>query len=765
MGARNVLVGSPVERLEDLRLLRGRGTFVDDLARENVLHAAVLRSPVAHGRLRAIDTKAALALPGVHAVITAADLGARVPNIPLRLIPLPEMLPFEQPVIAASKVRYVGEPVAVVLADSAALAEDALEVVRLDIEPLPAVTDRVAAAADKVLLFEEHGTNRAVTFTVRQGDAAAAFKEAPYVRRERFSVHRHTAVTLEPRGVLTEWDRAQGHLTIWGAAKVPFFNRQILARLMVLPESAISMIENDVGGGFGNRGEFYPEDFLIPFAARHVGRPVKWTEDRREHLIAANHARETDIEIEIACRKDGTILALRGHAYADMGAYVRTNGAVGPRNSAQFLAGPYHVPHLDIDVKLLVTNKTPVGTYRGPGRFEADFFRERLVDMAARDLGIDPVELRRRNFVAESEMPYAVAAVTPSGAETEFDSGDYRITLDRCLQEIGWSDKQRLQGKFVDGRYHGIAIGCFIEGGAAGPKETARLVLEPDGRIAVLVGSAGVGQGLETAFAQIAADALELPLERIAGVRHGSTTLLPEGYGSYHSRAVVMGGSAVLAAASAFKTALRDAAASRLGCDAAAVELVDGEARAGGRSVTLAALAEDGIAADGSFTNHHHTYAYGTHAAHVAVDPRTGHVALVDYAAVEDVGRIINPMMMRGQQIGAIVQGLGGTLLEHLVYDAEGQLLSGTLADYLLPTAGDFPSIRAVTLEEKPSPINPLGAKGAGEGGIVPVGGVIANAVAAALSSLGVEPRALPLSPPRLWRLIKEAQGRTARTA
>ncbi len=762
MSLRNVLIGSPVERIEDLRLLRGRGIFVDDLARDGMLYAAILRSPVAHGLIRTIDTTAALALLGVHAVITAADFRGRVPTIPLRLIPLPEMKPFEQPAIAGPKVRYVGEPVAVVLATSAAIAEDALDAVRLEIDPLPPVTDCTAAAAGKSFLFEGERTNLAMVFTARRGDAAAAFRDAPYTRRERMSVHRHTAVMMEPRGVLAEWDSARHHLTVWGAAKVPFFNRHILSGMSGLGEDAITLIENDVGGGFGNRGEFYPEDFLIPFAARHVGRPVKWTEDRREHLIAANHARETEIEIEIACSRDGLILGLRGHGAADMGAYIRTNGAVGPRNSAQFLSGPYHVPHIDIDVSLYLTNKTPVGTYRGPGRYEGDYFRERMVDMAARDLGIDSVEFRRRNLVTEAAMPYAIAPVTPSGAETEFDSGDYTITLDRCLREIGWVEKQHLQGRLVDGRYHGLAVSCFIEGGAAGPKETARLVLDPDGRITVVVGSAGVGQGLETAFAQIAADAMELPMAQISCVLHGSTSLLAEGFGAYHSRSIVMGGSAIVAAVADFKTALREAAARHLGATPAEVEIVDGKAQVGQRSVSFADLAADGIAADGAFLNHHHTYAYGAHAAHVTVDPRTGQVTLIDYSAVEDVGRIINPKMVEGQQIGAIVQGLGGTLLEHLVYDAQGQLLSASLADYLMPTASDFPSIHAVTLEDKPSPINPLGAKGAGEGGIVPVGGLIANAVAAALLSLGVEPLALPLSPPRLWRLIKDAQARRA---
>src|SRR5262245_19348443 len=381
----NLFVGSPVERLEDLRFLRGRGEYVDDLTRDGLLHAAILRSSVAHGRIRAIDTRAALALPGVHAVITAADMGV-VPIVPMRLQPLPEFRPFEQPGIADKKVRYVGEPIAVVVDDGAAIAEDALGLIALDIEELPAVADRHVAAQNGSLLFEETGSNLALKFRAVRGDAAAAFAHAPYRRRESFRVQRHFALTMEPRGVLAEWDAARGRLTVCGASKVPFFNRRILAKQMGLAEDAIAMVENDVGGGFGARGEFYPEDFLIPFAARHLGRPVKWTEDRRENLMAMNHAREAECDIEIACARDGTILGLRGHAFADMGAYMRTNGAVGARNVAQFMSGPYRVPNIDIDVALLMTNKTPVGTYRGPGRFETDFFRERLLDMAAKDL-------------------------------------------------------------------------------------------------------------------------------------------------------------------------------------------------------------------------------------------------------------------------------------------------------------------------------------------------------------------------------------------
>src|SRR5712691_1717523 len=758
---RNAFIGSPVERREDLRFLRGRGQFVDDLARENLLHAVILRSAVAHGRIRAIDTDAASARPGVHAVITALDIGADIPTIPLRQESSPAFKPFEQPVIAYDKVRYVGEPVAVVLAESAAIAEDALDAIMLDIEPLPAVVDSAAAGKNDTLLFEAARSNLALTLSGVRGDADAAFKGAAYTRREQFKVQRHGAVPMEPRGLLAEWDAAQGLLTVYGAAKVAFLNRRVLAKHMALPESAIRMVENDVGGGFGARGEFYPEDFLIPFSARLTGRPVKWIEDRREHLCATNHARDAECELEIACNKDGTILALRGKAMTDQGAYIRTNGPTAARNIAQVLTGPYRIPHVRIDVALMMTNKTPSGTYRGPGRYEADFFRERLFDIAAAELGIDRVEFRRRNLIAEAEMPYRLATVEPLNLATETDSGDYRMTLERCLAEIGWAAKAAMQGKLIDGRYRGAAVGCYLEGGASGPKESAGLRIEADGKVSVYVGSSSIGQGLETVCAQIAADALEVPIDDIKAVFHGSTDHVTEGYGSYSSRSVVMGGNAIVAAAGKLRAAICAGAAERWGCPVDAVALDAGTVRAGdGRSLPLASFA--GLGAESAYASSKRTYSYGAHAAEVAVDPKTGHVELLDYVAVEDVGRIINPLTLHGQAVGAIVQGLGGAFLEQFVYDENGQLLTGSFADYLLPTASDFPNIRAVALEERPSPNNPLGAKGAGEGGIIPVAGVIANAVAAALRPLCVEPRELPLSPPRVWALINEGKNQRA---
>jgi aerobic carbon-monoxide dehydrogenase large subunit len=757
---KNTFIGAPVERIEDLRFLRGRGQYADDLSLPRLLHAAILRSSVAHGRIRAIDTKRAAALPGVHRVLTAAELGEPLPVVPLRLWPMPELEPFGQAALARDKVRYVGEAIAVVLAESEAQAEDALEALDADIEILPAISSTDDAEQPTALLFDEAASNRAIVYNAEKGDIDAAFAAAEYTRRERFAVQRHLALPMEPRGIMAQWDESKERMTVYGAAKVPFANRRILAGLMKLPESAVDVLESDVGGGFGARGEFFPEDFLIPFAARLTGRPVKWIEDRREHLMTMGHAREMDCDIEIACRRDGTILGLRGSVRVDEGAYMRTVGTISPRNVAQFMSGPYRVPAIHLQSSVMLTNKAPIGTYRGPGRYEGDFFRERLFDIVARDLKLDPVEFRRRNLVRLEEMPFKLATLTPPEKREELDSGDHHATLARCLAEFGWTEKRPLQGRLIDGRYHGLAIGCFIEGGAAGPSENAKLILEKDGSVTVYVGSTSVGQGVETSLSQIAADALEMPFERIR-LLHGSTTYLTDGYGSYHSRATVMGGSAILLAAEKLRELLRTAAARRFGCAAGEVTLSD-ETAIGldGRTLRFVELAEDGLAAEEKFSNHHHTYAYGTAAAHVAVDPGSGRVQLLDYVMVEDAGRIVNPLVVEGQAVGAVVQGLGGAFLEHLIYDSDGQLLTGSLADYLIPAAGDFPRIRAVMLQLHPSPNNPLGVKGAGEGGTIPVGGLMANAIAAALSSLGVEPRELPLSPPRIWKLIEEAKVR-----
>ncbi len=755
MNAPADLIGARVERVEDLRLLTGRGNYVDDIHLDGMLHAAIVRSTVAHGELKSIDVEAAKGMPGVRAVYTGRDIAAEfnpLPKVPIRLAPIPELHPFRQYVIALDRVRYVGEPLAIVIAETPAQAEDAADQIYADIESLPVVADWRQAAQCDSLLFESHGSNAAMTYTANKGDAKNA--TGPYIRREKFGVQRHSAITMETRGLLAQWDAAANKMTVFGAAKVPFFTRDELAKAMGLPTSGVDMIEVEVGGGFGVRGEFYPEDFLVPYAARKLGIPVKWIEDRRENLLSANHSREMDCEIEIVCERNGRIVALRGTVAVDIGAYMRSSGAVPPRNVAQFMSGPYDVPNIHIESTAYLTNKAPIGTYRGPGRFEGDFFRERMFDMAARDLGIDPIEFRRINLVKEEQMPFPLADLNHPDRFEELDTGDYRITLEHCLKEIQWEAKRELQGRLIDGKYHGLALSCFIEGGAAGVKETARLIVEKDGRITLHTGSANVGQGLVTILTQIAAQTLDVPMN-IIRVLHGSTDHLKEGFGSFHSRSTVMGGSAVLTTALALRERVKEVAAAQWGCAAGEVQLEAGlTARFKDQSLTLAQLGELGTRVDGEFPSHVHTYSYGAAAAHVAVDPGTGKVDVIDYFVVEDVGRIINPLTAHGQLVGAVAQGLGGAFLEHLAYDENGQFLAGTLADYLLPTASDFPCIRAAVLGNSPSPDNPLGAKGIGEGGIVSVGGVIANAVSAALVSLGVEVRTLPITPPKIWAMI-----------
>lgn len=756
------LVGQPIERIEDLRLLRGKGRFVDDIAREGMLHAAIYRSSVAHGVIRRIDVSRARILPGVHAVFTADDIGLPVPCIPVRLFPNPAMEPFRQPVIAYDKVRFVGEPIAIVIADTPAIAEDALDLIGVEIDALPAVS-RVEAGADKAVLFESHGSNRAFEYVTTRGSIDGVFEAADYTRRERLYVHRHTGITMETRGVLSEWDAVARRLTSWGATKVPFANRKILAAMMDLSEDSVDMIEGDAGGSFGVRGEFFPEDFLVPFAARRLDRPVKWIEDRREHLLAVTHARDVACDLEIACAKDGRVLGMRADMHMNVGAYFRTSTPIAPRNVGQFVPGPYRIPAYSARVGVMVSNKSPSGTYRGPGRFEADFFRERMFDLAAGDLGIDRVAFRRRNLLSEAELPMAFPAIEPNPVVTELDSGAYAHVLDLCLEKVGWNEKRHLQGQLIDGRYHGLAVGCFVEGGAAGPRENARLVLEDDGSVSVYVGSSAVGQGVETILMQIAADAMELPLQSVR-VFHGSTSYVKEGWGSYHSRSTVMGGNAILLASAALKLQIRTAAAEVLQSTIEDVRYERGVVIAShGGSVELAALAHRNIAYEATFHNSQHTYTYGSHAAHITVDAETGHIDIVDYVAIEDAGRIINPLTLHGQAVGSIVQGLGGTMLENFIYNEDGQMLSGSLADYLLPLATDFPNIRSTSIELRPSPNHPLGAKGAGEGGTIPVGGIMANAVASALRDFHVQPLDLPLSPDRIWRLIRNAR-KTHRT-
>lgn len=763
------LTGRPLARREDERFLTGRGCYVADLDHEGQVHAVVVRSPLAAARLRAVRTEAARRMPGVVAVYAAADFARWLQPIPLRGGILPGLEPFLQPPIAGERVHYVGEPVALVLATTRALAEDAAEAVELDLDPLPVVADIDTALRAQASVHAAAPDNIAARWTAARGDADRAFAGAAYTRLERFACHRHSSVPLETRGLSARWDAATGRLTVWGAAKAPHFARDALARMLVLPREQVDLIELDVGGSFGARGEFYPEDLLVPAAARLCARPVKWIEDRRESLLAMNHAREMDCELAIAADAHGRILALRGRVVADMGAWVRTTGVIAPAKAGNFLPGPYAIPDYACELLAVLSHRTPTGTYRGPGRYEANFFRERLIDLMATDLGLDPAHVRRINLIPRERMPWSIGRLVPYEQEASYDSGDYPAALEQALERAGYAALAPLRGhRDGEGRLHGVGIACFVDSTGAGPAEYARIEVAGPAELRLHTGCSSSGQGHETVFAQVAADALGLPLAAIH-VQHGSTTGTAQGHGSYHGRSMVMGGNAVRVAADRLVEQLLDLAARESGLSLERLDYRAGcvRARDDDRVVlsiaTLAARAAGGdaqaaraLAAEGRFDNRVCTFEYGVQVAHVAVDPETAEVEVCRLVTLEDCGHAVNPAIVHGQVLGASVQGLSGTLLEEFRYDEEGQLLTGTFADYLIATATEFPAVEAHAIDLAPSPLNPLGVKGVGEGGIEGVGAAVANAVADALRDRIAPLTELPITPDRLARALRE---------
>jgi carbon-monoxide dehydrogenase large subunit len=765
------IIGASVKRKEDPRFLTGRGQYVDDIRLPEMLNAVVVRSPHAHATIRRIDAREARALPGVALVATAADLG-EVPPIPIRLGSRPSLLPFLQFPLARDRARYVGEPVALLIAADRYLAEDAAEAVTIEYDVLPPVTtaeDAVRLTAP--VLHDGSRGNVAEHLTTIVGDPERLLANADIRIRQRFTIQRHTGVPLETRGLVASHDRDAGLLTVWGPTKVPHFNRRVLADLLGMPQARIRFVEPDVGGGFGVRGEFYPEDFLVPWASIALGRPVKWIEDRREHMMATNHSRQQIHEIEIGATNDGRILALVDHVLVDMGAYIRTHGVSVPELTAALLPGPYRIPAFRCDIDCLLTNKTPTGTYRAPGRFEANFVRERMIDLLARRLREDPAEIRRRNFIPSREMPFSIGT-TALGAPTVYDTGDYESALDAGLQAAHYSRFRADQLKMRKrGRLVGIGVASFVEKSGLGPWETARVEIDRGGRLVVYTGVTSLGQGMETTLAQICAEELGQALDDITVV-HGDTALVPEGVGAFASRGTVVGGNAVLFAARTVKEKLLAVAARQLEVSPADLILAPGRVTVRGsptRSLTFADLVTaasgipggadvPGFSATHVFEAPRMTYPYGSHVATVEVDAETGQVTILDYAIAYDVGKAINPRLVEGQLVGGLAQGIGGALLEELVFDGDGQPLSVTFMDYLMPTAMDMPqAISVKILEETPTPLNPLGIKGAGEGGTAAVGAAIANAVSDALAPWGIEVTDLPLSPDRILTLLRRS--------
>ena len=766
-------IGRPVRRKEDRRLVRGDGRYVGDVRMEGTLHAAVLRSQLPHARIVHVDVAKARSLPGVVTAFTAQDVGP-VAGIPSTLDARPELSAAFQCPLPRDRVRYVGEPLAVVVACDRYVAEDALDLIEVALDPLPVVAD-ARTAAGAVVLHEALPTNVVETVRMKRGDPDSALRQAPRRLRASFAVQRHTGVPMEPRGLLAAVDAANGMLTVWGATKMTQRVRAMLAELLGYPERLIRLVETDIGGGFGVRGEFYPEDFLIPWAALRVSAPVRWTEDRREHFLATNHSRQQWHDVEVGFTAEGRILALVDRGTIDMGAYVRPNAFVAPDRTAAFLPGPYRIEHFDIELACALTNKTPVGSYRAPGRVESTFVRERLIDLVAQDLHLDPADVRRRNFITPSEMPYTVGT-TAHGRPVLYDTGDYPAAFESLLETFDYrAAREEQAGARRQGRYVGIGLACAVDSSGVGPWETARITIDGSGAVVLYSGTASLGQGIETVLAQICAHVLDVPPDDVTVV-HSDTALVPFGIGAFGSRAAVVGGSAALQAAHKLKDKALAVAANVLEADPADLVFEGGRAFVRGlvsRSLSLADLAraalpgpglpegmEPGLDVSAVFTVPEITYPYGMDAALVEVDPETGQVKVLRYVIVCEVGRAINPMIVEGQIVGGLAQGLGAALLEELVYDGQGQLLSTTFMDYLLPTSMDMPGALAVHFrDDGPSPHNPLGAKGAGEGGILAVPAAIANAVEDALRPFGVTVDALPISPDRVRALLRGRPG------
>jgi carbon-monoxide dehydrogenase large subunit len=770
--------GAPIKRNEDPRLLRGRALFVDDVALPNMVNVAFLRSAVAHGRIRRIDVAAARRRAGVVAVYTAGDLGGYWKPGPL-LVPPPPIagITFNlrtQVPLAKDKVRYVGEPLAMVVAENRHLAEDALADIVVDIDPLPAVVDlEKALAASSPLVHDDLGTNIAAHVRQTKGDYAMAAVQAAHVTRRRFRYDRGASNPIETRGIVSHWDARADHLTVWDTTQAPVFLRGGLAAMLGLSERQVRVIAPFVGGGFGPKIMlFYPEEVLLPWAAMQLGRPIKWIEDRREHFFATTQERGQIHDAEIALARDGRILGVKDVFLHDSGAYD-PYGLTVPINSQCTLLGPYVVPHYDSTFTAVFTNKPTVTPYRGAGRQHGVFVIERLLDLAARDLGIDRAEIRRRNFIPPDAFPYDNEIIYQDFTRLSYDSGNYCPILERALNQIGYdgflNDEQpRLKAQ---GRRVGIGIACYVEGTGIGPYEGAKVQVQASGKVSVATGVGTQGQGHFTVFAQIAADQVGVDVGDVDVVT-GDTDQFYWGAGTFASRAAVVAGTAVFEAGRAVREKILRLAAEHFECAEEDLEIRDGGVSivgVPGKTVRLGELAvkanpmrgavrpgaEPGLESTRYFGPPAGATASGVHAMIIEVDPETLAVEIRKYVVVHDCGTVINPLVLAGQIHGGVAQGIGNAFFERLVFDDDGQLLNASLGDYLLPSSTDVPHLHLAHTVTK-SPLNPLGIKGAGEAGAIPVGALFAQAIedALGLAGSGVEILEIPLDPARLWQMV-----------
>ncbi|PYN86300.1 MAG: xanthine dehydrogenase [Candidatus Rokuibacteriota bacterium] len=770
MGER--LFGARVRRREDSRLVTGQGRYVADVALPGLLHVAVHRSPHAHARIVRVDPTPARRRPGVVHVLVPADAAALgrlpllVPHASLLAPACPEILPQQI-------VSYAGQAVALVVAESAAEAEDALDSLHVEYEPLPAV-----ASLEEALRPDgprvHPGGNVASRFTQRVGDPAGELARAPVVLRERFHLHRGAGMAIETRAIAARWDDDLGQVTAWSTTQAPQILRRLLARYLAIPEHAVRVVTQDIGGGFGPKGIVYAEDILVPFLARALGRPVRFVETRREHLLAVTQERDQWHDVEIGLTREGRIVAVRDTFAHDCGAFVSW-GVIVPILTSVTVPGPYRVPNYEVTLTAVYTNRVPVTPVRGAGRPQAVFVMERMLDLAAERLGIDRVLLRARNLIQPDEFPYDVGLISRDNSPRRYDSGNYPECLRRVAEAVGADDfpAERERARAA-GRAIGLGLALFVEDTGLGPYEGIRVRVDPLGRVFVFSGTSSQGQAHETTLAQIVADGLSVPLEQITVVP-GDTAGIPYGVGTFASRVGVLASTSAAHAAAEVRRKALAVAADHLEAAPEDLALEDGRITVRGtpgRGLALgdvAAIAtaprpgyalpgamDPGLEASGYVHVPQSTYSNGAHAAIVEVEPETGAVRILKYVAVDDCGTMINPLVVEGQIHGGIAHGIGNALIEEIVYDASGQLVTSTLMDYALPRAADVPPLEVHHLET-PSPLNPLGVKGAGEGGTLPAPAAIANAVADALRPLGVAVTEMPLTRERLWRRVRAA--------
>ncbi|MCS7057464.1 MAG: xanthine dehydrogenase family protein molybdopterin-binding subunit [Meiothermus sp.] len=749
----NRYVGQPMKRLEDDKLIRGQGQYLADLSTENLLHLALVRSPYAHARLGRIDASAALQVPGVVGVYTSADL----PPLQAPASGGRDTKVAPHPVLARDTVRYVGEPVAAIVATSPSAAEEALWLVQVDYDPLPAHPTPLSAL-DAAPIHPELSSNIALQRTTAAGPVAEAFEQAHQVVRARLVQQRVAPTSMEPRGVLASWDGIREALTVWSSTQMPHDLRSAVAEKLGLAENQVRVITPDVGGAFGAKINVYPEEILVAYLARHLGRSVRWIEKRSETFNATIHGRAQVAELEMAFDADGKIRGLRGRVVADLGAYALETTLGNVPGTILMLQGPYEIPALELEMLGVYTNAAPTGAYRGAGRPEATYYLERLMDMGARALGLDPAEIRLRNFI-QGPFPYK----TRTGAR--YDSGAYAEALQKLLEVSRYSELRREQAKArSQGRRVGIGLCSYVEITGYG-WETGGVRVNPDGSAVIFTGTSPHGQGTQNAFVQIVAERLGLAPERIRVVQ-GDTLAVPYGMGTAGSRTLSVGGSAVLKASDLVWAKVQRIAAHLLEAAPEDIDLLEQGwgVRGTDKSVSLEQILsaafnprklppdmEPGLEGHASFALKEANYPFGAHLAMVEVDPETGLVQILRYIAVDDCGTIVNPLLFEGQQHGGIAQGIGQALYEGIVYDDEGQNLTASFLEYALPKADQIPWMEPHH-RQTPSPTNPLGVKGVGEAGAIAATPAVVNAV---LDALGVAHLDMPLSPEKVWRAAR----------